>query len=71
MLYEVITNLRGELNNPGVSPFRLAAFVNNVTDEEYHLGSAPIPSIGAAVYFPGPPRMWGLEFRYDFGAEAR
>jgi iron complex outermembrane receptor protein len=52
-------------------PVDLAFFVNNVTDALYKVGGNPIEHLTAtssSIY--APPRMWGVELRYRFGADA-
>ncbi|MGE0383180.1 MAG: TonB-dependent receptor [Gammaproteobacteria bacterium] len=64
-------NLRVELNQPFGQPMNLGLFVNNVFDEEYHVGGAPVPAVGTAVLFPGPPRMFGVQLKYTFGGDVK
>src|SRR5690606_22561335 len=59
-------NLRAELNGVASGSLDLALFINNVTNEEYWSGSSGVASVGASVYYPGPPRMYGIEAKYSF-----
>lgn len=47
--------------------FEAAAYVTNLTDELYFFGAAAVAdSTGAFQITVGPPRMYGLELRYNF-----
>jgi outer membrane receptor protein involved in Fe transport len=47
--------------------FEGALYVTNLTDEFYYFGAAAVgDSTGAFQTSSGPPRMYGLEFRYNF-----
>lgn len=47
--------------------FEGALYVTNLTDEFYYLGAAAVgDSTGAFQTASGPPRMYGMEFRYNF-----
>ena len=44
-----------------------ALYATNVTDEFYHFGAAAVgDSTGDFMVTSGPPRMYGLELRYNF-----
>ena len=48
----------------------VTAFVNNVTDKEYRIGSADYyTTLGYVLSVYGPPRMYGLEATYHFGKD--
>jgi iron complex outermembrane receptor protein len=66
-----LINLRIDWDNFMGQPFDLSAFVNNLTDETYKQGAdALLHLTGTSASIYGPPRMWGLELRYRFGADA-
>jgi len=67
-----LVNLRADWDNMFGSPFDAAVFVNNVTDETYRVGAnALIHLTGTSASIYGPPRMWGIELRARFGADAK
>jgi iron complex outermembrane receptor protein len=50
----------------------LGFFVNNVTNQIYKVGGNPLEHLtGTDSSIYGPPRMWGVELRYRFGADAK
>jgi len=50
----------------------LTFFVTNLTDEKYVAGKYGLVDVlGFASYWPGPPRMYGVQARVRFGAGAR
>ncbi|HEX3673337.1 MAG TPA: TonB-dependent receptor [Rhizomicrobium sp.] len=66
-----LINLRLDWNNFMGQPFDLSAFVDNVTNQTYKQGAdALLHLTGTSASIYGPPRMWGLELRYRFGADA-
>src|SRR5277367_2987608 len=59
---------RGELNGVAKTRLDVAVFVKNLANKEYAAGGQGFnPTIGFNVYNPGPPRMFGAQFRYHFG----
>jgi iron complex outermembrane receptor protein len=44
---------------------RIGAYVNNLTDEEYHTHNAVLAASGG-WRVPGPPRQYGVRLRYNF-----
>ncbi|RLQ21018.1 hypothetical protein DWB85_14960 [Seongchinamella sediminis] len=61
-----LLNLRLGWRSPQ-SRFEGALYVTNATDEFYYLGAAAVAdSTGAFQTTSAPPRMYGLEFRYNF-----
>lgn len=47
--------------------FEAALYATNVTDEFYHFGAAAVgDSTGNFMRTVGPPRMYGMEFRYNY-----
>ena len=64
--YEV-WNLRFDWRNVMDSNFDIAAYVNNVTDEQYVLGGLNVvDSGGYGAYLYGAPRTAGASLRYSF-----
>lgn len=62
-----LTNLRADLYKVGGSDFDLAFYVNNVFDKEYEISSSiSSRGLGLDSFVFGPPRMWGMEARYNF-----
>jgi iron complex outermembrane recepter protein len=62
-----VTNVRADFNGVLSSNFDVSLYVNNVTDEEYALGSgAASTALGIGSYQYAPPRLWGVEARYRF-----
>lgn len=67
-----LVNLRLDWDNFLGQPFDLSAFVNNATDKTYQVGAnALLHLTGTSASIYGPPRMWGIELRYRFGADAQ
>ncbi len=61
-----LLNLRVGWRSPEGS-FEGSLYVNNATDEFYYMGAAAVgDSTGAFQTTSGLPRMYGLEFRYNF-----
>ncbi|TDG15326.1 hypothetical protein E2F43_03580 [Seongchinamella unica] len=61
-----LLNLRLGWQSPDAR-FEGALYVANATDELYYMGAAAVAdSTGAFQTTSGPPRMYGLEFRYNF-----
>jgi iron complex outermembrane recepter protein len=68
--YDLI-NARLDWNNIFGSSFDAAVFVNNLTDQTYKVGAnALLHLTGTSASIYGPPRMWGVELRARFGADA-
>ncbi|MBI3676303.1 MAG: TonB-dependent receptor [Proteobacteria bacterium] len=66
-----LINLRVDWNNVLGSSFDASAFVNNLTDKTYKVGANPLLHLtGTSASIYAPPRMWGIELRYRFGADA-
>jgi iron complex outermembrane receptor protein len=63
-----LLNLRAEWNDIMGSNFSGAVFAQNVTDKAYFTGGGF--NAFAAVQV-GPPRFYGVQLRYSFGASAR
>lgn len=63
-----LLNLRADWENVADSAFDLAVFVDNATDEEYLVDGAVAldAELGLSVHSFGPPRVYGLELRYNF-----
>lgn len=60
-------NVRADLRQVGGTDLDLSLFVNNATDEEYAISSgASSRALGIGSYIYGPPRLWGIEARYNF-----
>ena len=67
-----LVNLRLDWNDLCGYPADLAFFVNNVGDTVYKVGGNPLEHLtGTDSSIYGAPRMWGVELRYRFGADAR
>lgn len=60
-------NLRAEWSNISGTGLSAAAYVQNLTDEEYFVGGFPLGAvIGSNATLLGTPRMYGAELRFDF-----
>jgi iron complex outermembrane receptor protein len=65
-----LVNLRFDWEDFLGHGFDASVFVNNVFDRTYTVGAdALLNLIGTSASIYAPPRMWGVEFRYRFGAE--
>lgn len=63
-----LLNLRLGIRNTQQG-WSLTAFADNALDEEYVLDAGNTGgSFGNPTFVAGPPRFWGLQFRYDWGA---
>jgi iron complex outermembrane receptor protein len=61
-------NLRVGWDNIAQSRLSAAVFVNNLTNTTYsQAGSTRAYSLGTTVRLYAPPRMWGVNLRYEFG----
>ncbi len=66
-----LVNLRFDWNDFLGRGFDAGAFVNNLFDRTYAVGAdALLHLTGTSASIYAPPRMWGIELRYRFGAEA-
>ncbi len=66
-----LVNLRFDWNNFLGSCADLGFFVNNVGNETYKVGGNPIENLtGTDSSIYAPPRMFGAELRFRFGADA-
>jgi iron complex outermembrane recepter protein len=66
-----LVNLRFDWNNFLGNGFDASAFVNNVFDRTYAVGAdALLHLTGTSATIYAPPRMWGIELRWRFGADA-
>jgi len=61
-----VANVRADWMNVWGGPMDFSVFVNNVTDEEILLGGAPVN--GVVTSSMAPPRMYGVEVAFRFGA---
>jgi iron complex outermembrane receptor protein len=67
-----LVNLRFDWDNFLGQPLDVSAFVDNATNQTYKVGGdALLHLTGTSASIYGPPRMWGLELRYRFGADAQ
>lgn len=65
-----LANVRLDLNGVGGSSLDLSLYVRNLFDREYVSGVAAGGAfIGMTSVVYGPPRMYGMELRYRFGAQ--
>lgn len=66
-----LVNARVDWSNFMNSPVDLGFFVTNLTDKKYVVGTYSLVNVlGFASYWPGAPRMFGLEARVRFGGAA-
>lgn len=62
-----LVNARASLDDIGGSGFHAAAFVNNLLDERYRIGTLSLlSSLGFTASAYGEPRMYGIEVGYRF-----
>lgn len=62
-----LVNARLDWSNVMGSSFGAALFVNNLTDRvHFTSGTSITDSLGTASRVVGPPRMYGLQLRYEF-----
>jgi iron complex outermembrane receptor protein len=67
-----LLNLRADWDNVFGSSFDASVFMDNVTNETYKVGAnALLHLTGTSASIYGPPRMWGVELRARFGADAQ
>ncbi|HWY14587.1 MAG TPA: TonB-dependent receptor [Rhizomicrobium sp.] len=67
----VLVNLRFDWENLFGNGFDASVFANNVLDKTYQVGAdALLHLTGTSASIYAPPRMWGVEIRYRFGADA-
>ncbi|HEY5048100.1 MAG TPA: TonB-dependent receptor [Rhizomicrobium sp.] len=68
----VQANFRLDWENFLGQPVDASLFVDNAFDKTYQVGANPyLHLIGTNASIYAPPRMWGAELRYRFGAEAQ
>jgi iron complex outermembrane receptor protein len=66
-----LINLRLDWDSVLGSSFDASAFVNNVTNRTYKVGANALEhEIGTTASIYAAPRMFGVELRYRFGADA-
>jgi iron complex outermembrane receptor protein len=66
-----LVNLRLDWDSFLGSSFDASVFVNNLTDRTYKVGADALQHLtGTSSSIYAAPRMWGVELRYRFGAEA-
>ena len=66
-----LLNLRFDWDNFMSQPFDVSLFMDNVTDQTYKVGAdALLHLTGTSASIYGPPRMYGVEVRWRFGADA-
>lgn len=62
-----VWNTRLSFRPAAIENLEMAAYVNNMFDEKYvGTGIISTAGIGAASYFPGKQRTWGVEFNYSW-----
>ncbi|NIB44071.1 TonB-dependent receptor [Pseudomaricurvus alkylphenolicus] len=62
-----LTNVRADWRGLAGTRMDVAVYVNNVTDEVYASSpSMTSEALGVTAFVYGPPRMWGVEARYNF-----
>lgn len=60
-------NARLEANDIGGSGISAAAYIQNITKEEYYTGGIALSGVfGANAALPGTPRMYGAELSFEF-----
>jgi len=63
-----LVNLNLDWKGVAALPVDIAVFVTNLTDKRYPVSiGAQYASAGYELIQVGPPRMWGLRLRYNFG----
>jgi iron complex outermembrane receptor protein len=66
-----LLNLRFDWDNFLDKPFDVSLFMDNVANRTYKVGDdALLHLTGTSASIYGPPRMFGIELRYRFGADA-
>src|SRR3546814_14469587 len=71
-LFPYTTLFRSDWNGIGGSPIDLSVFVRNVTNNLHLVGyGSQIASLGYAFGTYNEPRMYGLQARIRFGADAK
>lgn len=67
-----LVNLRVDWDSFLGKPFDLSVFVDNVTNQTYAQGAnALLHLTGTSASIYGPPRMFGVELRWRFGADGQ
>lgn len=59
-------NARIDWHNIGGRRVDLAVFGQNLGNEQYITSGTVTPAAGYAWAYPGAPRMWGVQIRYEF-----
>ncbi len=68
----MLVNFRADWDNVLGYPVDASVFVTNAFDRTYKVGAdAYLNELGTSASIYGPPRMWGVELRYRFGADAK
>jgi iron complex outermembrane recepter protein len=66
-----VVNFRLDWDNFLGHPFDASFFVNNAFNKTYAVGADALLNLtGTSATIYAPPRMWGVELRYRFGADA-
>ncbi len=66
-----LVNFRVDWDNFLGHPFDASFFLNNAFNKVYGVGADALLNLtGTSATYYGPPRMWGFELRYRFGADA-
>jgi iron complex outermembrane recepter protein len=66
-----LLNLRFDWDNFLSQPFDVSLFMDNATGQTYKVGAdALLHLTGTSASIYGPPRMYGVELRWRFGADA-
>ena len=67
-----LANFRLDWDGVLGEPFDASLFVDNAFNKTYQVGANPyLHLIGTNASIYAPPRMWGVELRYRFGADAQ
>ena len=67
----VVFNFRVDWNNFLGHPFDAGIFVDNAFNRTYAVGADALLNLtGTSATIYAPPRFWGVELRYRFGADA-
>ncbi len=65
-----LLDLRAGLSGVGGHPLDVTAFMNNVANKAYRIGSADyFGTLGYVLSVYGEPRMFGLQLAYHFGKD--
>ena len=67
-----LANFRFDWNDFMGQPVDASIFVDNAFNKTYQVGANPyLHLIGTNASIYAPPRMWGVELRYRFGADGQ